>query len=80
MVWDLGSDSWSCNPDQEMQNRNQKRDFQLNVEIKITCFLIVFPTTASIICRLLLHRGFNCFPAAASSLPQAALLGLFFTV
>ncbi|XP_030802815.1 LOW QUALITY PROTEIN: Werner syndrome ATP-dependent helicase [Camarhynchus parvulus] len=40
-------------PDQEMQNRNQERDFQLNVEIKMICFLLVFLMTASIICTAL---------------------------
>lgn len=33
MVWNLGSNS--TNADQEVQNTNQKRDFQLNVEIRM---------------------------------------------
>lgn len=40
MVWNLGSNSWTCNTDQEVQNRNQKRDFQLNVEIRMVLILI----------------------------------------
>ncbi|KAJ7418856.1 Werner syndrome ATP-dependent helicase like protein [Willisornis vidua] len=30
MVWNLSSNTFACNPHQEMQNRKQKRTFQLN--------------------------------------------------